>query len=99
MARTAAVWLVLLLSIGCKKSGGSSSIGPSGGIVSLGDGTSVAIPEGALTRSVDISISQSLGKAQAPAGALTSVYKFGPEGTTFLKPVTINLTVPAGTAS
>src|SRR5258706_5860068 len=98
MRRTLAAVLVLL-ALGCKKSGASSSIGASGGIVSLSDGTSVAIPEGAVTKNVDISISQSLTKAQAPAGALSAVYQFSPEGTTFLKPVTITMSVPAGTAS
>src|SRR5438477_1525584 len=91
--------LVVVLSVGCKKSGGSATVGPSGAIVSLGDGASVAIPEGALAKNVDISISLSKPLAQASAGALSGVYKFNPEGTTFLKPVTITMPVPAGTST
>ncbi len=88
------------LVIGC--SGGGSSEPPAGtikaatgGTVSLSGGPSVQIPAGALAVDTVVTVQQST--IQAPNGAVTPVYEFGPSGTTFSKPVTVTIPVPAGT--
>jgi hypothetical protein len=77
--------------------GVSAVIGPGGGILALPGGAALEIPAGALAKDTTISIARS--SAQAPGGALSSVYDFGPEGTTFSKPVTVTFTVPDGSAA
>jgi hypothetical protein len=74
---------------------GSGTIGASGGTVSLPSGPSVVVPSGALPGNTPITVAAST--AAAPAGAVSSLYQFGPEGTTFSTPVTVSFPVPAGT--
>jgi hypothetical protein len=66
-----------------------------GGTVTLQGGPTVEIPAGALAADTVITVQQS--SATAPDGAVTAVYEFGPPGTTFSKPVTVTIPVPAGT--
>src|SRR2546421_7855492 len=75
----------------------SAVIGPGGGMLAVSGGAALEIPAGALAKDTTITISQS--SAQAPGGALSPVYDFGPDGTTFSKPVTVTFTVPTGTAA
>lgn len=74
---------------------GSGTVGPTGGTVSLSGGASVIVPSGALSSSTTITVAAA--SATAPSGAISSVYAFGPSGTTFAAPVTVTFPVPAGT--
>ena len=72
----------------------------SGGTVALPNGTSIDVPPGALPPGVDtISVTSSPDAAPTEYTALSPVYVFGPDGTVFLKPLTITMpvTLPAGT--
>jgi glucosylceramidase len=97
---------VLALFVAC--SGGNSSgpqptpteatsreIGPSGGLIVLPDGSSVSIPEGALTHDVRISIATDPNAPSAAAlgTPVGQTYLLGPEGQQFLKPVTVTLAI------
>jgi hypothetical protein len=72
----------------------SYSIGPSGGVVLLPDGTSVSVPKGALTHDVTLTI-EANPSAPPVAGATSTglTYLFGPEGQRFQAPVTVTLAV------
>ena len=70
-----------------------------GGTVAAPDGTSLAIPAGALDADADITLSV----GAASNGAKSSVYTFGPDGLKFTKPATLSiktagLTPPSGQA-
>lgn len=70
-----------------------------GGTVTASDGTSLAIPAGALAADADITLSV----GAAGNGAKSSVYTFGPDGLKFTKPATLavktaGLTPPSGQA-
>lgn len=92
---------VLALVAACSSSGsdghvdGTGTIGAAGGTVSLTGGPSVQIPPGAL--SVNTAVALSTSTVQPPTGAITHVYQFGPEATTFGLPVLVSFPVPAGT--
>ena len=93
--------LSLALSLpfaGCggKSSGkdGSATIGAKGGTVTLSGGPTLTIPPGAL--SADTTITITALSDQPTSGALSPVYQFGPEGTTFAAPVTV--TFPLSTS-
>ncbi len=63
-----------------------------GGTVSTSDGTSVVIPADALSTSTAISVgSESNTVSVAGVTLVGTVYRFGPEGTQFAKPVTVTL--------
>jgi hypothetical protein len=62
---------------------GSCLIGPNGGTVSLPGGPTLEVSPDALANETTITIQEET--TPAPSGALTKVYRFGPEGTTFLK--------------
>jgi hypothetical protein len=68
-----------------------------GGTVSLPNGPSVQVPANALAADTLITIRQST--AQPPSGALSAIYSFGPDGTTFTTPVTVTFPVPPGTVA
>lgn len=72
-------------------------IGSAGGKIAMAGGAALDIPAGALGNDTAITIAQS--SATSPAGALSPVYEFGPDGTTFSKPVTVTLPVAAGTSA
>ena len=74
---------------------GSCPVGTGGGTVSLPGGPTVVVPSGALPGSTAITVATST--TTAPAGAVSSLYQFGPAGTTFTAPVTVSFPVPAGT--
>jgi hypothetical protein len=76
---------------------GSGTVGTSGGTVSLPSGPTVVVPSGALP--ADRTITVAVSTTAAPAGALGSLYQFGPAGTTFTTPVTVNFPVPTGTTA
>jgi hypothetical protein len=70
----------------------SSKVPPSGGVVKLDDGTSVSIPDGALTQPTTIQV----GGEPNPVTLndvvqVGPVYRFGPEGTQFAQPVTVTI--------
>jgi hypothetical protein len=63
-----------------------------GGTVSTSNGTSVTIPAGALSVSTPITVGTESNAVSVPGAALVgTVYRFGPEGTQFAKPVTVTL--------
>lgn len=73
-----------------------------GGQVALSDGTRLDIPAGALPPGVDtITVTSSTAPAPTEYRTVAPIYVFGPDGTVFLKPVTISfpVTVPAGTST
>jgi hypothetical protein len=76
----------------------SQSIGSAGGTVTSSDGkASVAIPAGALSADVMITIT-ALGIVMAPDVAkVGGAYQLGPAGTTFAKPVTVTMPYDATT--
>jgi hypothetical protein len=76
---------------------GSGTVGAAGGTVSLPSGPSVVVPSGALPADKTITVVTSA--STAPAGAVSSLYQFGPAGTTFTVPVTVSFPVSAGTNS
>ena len=70
-----------------------------GGTIALPNGTTIDVPPGALPPGVDmISVTSSPAAAPTEYAALSPVYVFGPDGTVFLKPLTITMpvTLPAG---
>src|SRR5438552_14606370 len=101
--------LILGVLAGCTVSGskgdpvGTSAmmvIGNTGGTVSTPAGASIVIPAGALSKDTMISITATSTIPPANFGTAVGVnYLFGPSGTLFLKPVTMNLPfgdLPAG---
>jgi hypothetical protein len=72
-------------------------VGTAGGTVSLPSGPAVVVPAGSLPANTTLTVAASTGAA--PAGAIGSVYEFGPSGTTFATPVTVRFPVPAGTVA
>lgn len=88
----------LAAACGSKTSATSTSVtvDATGGTVSLPSGPTLTIPAGALSSGTQITIEQASG---APAGALSSLYKFGPDGTTFAQPVTVAFPVPANSST
>jgi hypothetical protein len=82
----------------------SQVVGATGGSVALSDGTTVAIPAGALSADTTITIATA-SSAPSPSGAteVGTPYTFGPDGLKFLKPITVTLAydpskLPAGTS-
>ncbi len=69
------------------------TVDATGGIVAAPGGPTLRIPALALVDSTNITIEQSLTAAPASVSAL---FKFGPEGLTFARPVTVSFPVPAG---
>jgi hypothetical protein len=74
---------------------GTATIGPAGGTVRLSSGPSLEIPKGALAANTTITITAA--DVTAPNGAISKVFQFGPEGTSFALPVTVSFPLPAGT--
>ena len=66
------------------------TVGAAGGTVGLSDGTSIAIPAGALSSDTVITISQTESRG-APPNAVGSVYSFGPDGLTFAVPAEVTI--------
>ncbi len=67
----------------------SASIGPAGGEAqSVDQKLKLKIPAGALDKTTTITIALA---APAPSGNLGPAYDIGPDGTKFLKPVTIEI--------
>jgi hypothetical protein len=101
-------WLVVgCCLVGCSSGGSKATqtIGDSGGMVAISDGTTIAVPGGALTAPTPISIAPATGSA-TPSGtqAVGMTYLFGPEGTQFAQPVAVTLAfspdqLPAGAAA
>jgi len=97
----------LPLMVACGGGGGGGSqdtqdsvtktVGAAGGTVSLPGGPSLAIPPGALGADTAITIQRSA--TAPPTGAVTALFQFGPEGTTFSSPASVGFTVPAGTSA
>ncbi len=77
--------------------GGSGTVGVAGGSVTMAGGPTIVIPAGALSADTTITVASST--IAAPGGAVTSVFQFGPDGTTFATPATVRFTVPAGTSA
>ena len=80
-------------SVGCGSGSGPSPtssqiIGPSGGTLTLADGTRIDVPAGALAQ--DTTITAAPVASDLPA-AVGPEYQFGPEGQQFAVPVTVTL--------
>lgn len=60
-------------------------------------GLKLVIPAGALTTDATLTVTQATGTA--PSGAISAVFRFGPDGTTFQVPVTVTLPVATGTTA
>jgi hypothetical protein len=97
--------LASLVFIGCGSSEGggnsgtgthSTTIGPDGGTFDDGNGLKVSVPAGALTSDVQISAARTNTAGPPANGALSNLYQFGPDGTTFRQPVTVTMPLPAG---
>jgi CHAP domain len=72
----------------------SRSIGASGGIILLPDGSSVSVPKGALTHDVTITIETNRSAPKVMGATSTGLtYLFGPEGQTFEVPVKVTLAI------
>ncbi len=78
-------------------------IGTEGGMVALASGASIAVPAGALASPVELTIAATTAPSSDVAGGavLGGAIVLGPEGQTFLKPVTVQVPfdatlVPAG---
>jgi hypothetical protein len=71
-------------------------IGPDGGTVALPGGGAVTIPAGALLATTGITVAEVAAKI---SGAISTAYRFGPEGTVFAVPVEVSFPVPAGTTA
>ena len=96
-------WLCLFALAGCTFGGDvargdavTAVIGTAGGKVAMAGGAALDIPAGALANDTAITIAQS--SAASPAGALSPVYEFGPDGTAFSIPATVTLPVAQGTS-
>jgi hypothetical protein len=72
----------------------SATIGSGGGTISIANGPLMRIPPGALPTPTQVSIVRS--GATQPGSALSPVYAFKPEATTFAQPAVISFPVPAG---
>jgi hypothetical protein len=72
-------------------------IGPDGGTLDDGNGLRITVPAGALTGNVQISAARTNNPGPSGNGALSNLYQFGPDGTTFSQPVTVTLPLPAST--
>lgn len=68
-------------------------VGPAGGMVALPSGARIEVPAGALAANVELSIRSVVAPADAALGgaALWRAFVLGPEGQTFLKPVTVRV--------
>jgi|HubBroStandDraft_6_1064221.scaffolds.fasta_scaffold83343_3 hypothetical protein len=91
--------LVAVLCAGCHASPKSASqvssmIGPAGGTVTAGDGSSVEIPAGALSSMTTITM-EVVAPSLLPGGGVSggAAFTVGPAGQTFLAPITITLTL------
>src|SRR5258706_1937219 len=90
--------VALLLTLSCSSNPGSTNrIGASGGTVTVPNGPTLTIPAGALSGDTTITVETVPGAT--PSGAVSAVYKFGPDGTTFAQPVTVTFPVISGTTS
>jgi hypothetical protein len=72
----------------------SSSVGPSGGTVTLGSGAStvtVTIPAGALSSTESITVTQTNQPCPTGYHCYSPVFSFEPAGTAFQKPVSVSL--------
>jgi len=67
-----------------------------GGTVELPDGPKLAIPAGALPAGSEVTLSIETTPTKGPQGTASMVYKFGPEGTKFEKPVPISIPFDVG---
>ena len=68
----------------------SNSIGPNGGTVTSSNGKAkIVLPAGALSQDAGITVAV---VSNQPSGNIGTAYEFGPDGTTFNKPVTISIT-------
>ncbi len=75
----------------------SGSVDAAGGTVKLPNGPTIQVPAGAVAGPTTLTVSQMA--TQAPSGALSPIFKFGPDGATFASPVTVTFSVPAGTTA
>src|SRR5882672_10545722 len=97
MARTASLF-ILLCALAC--GGGqkgpppfSAIVGSAGGTFTMPGGPTVIIPANAIGAQTTFTIEETT-KAR-PAGALSPIYRFGPDGTVFGKPVFVTFPLPA----
>src|SRR6185436_20792935 len=85
-----------LFAVGCSDDGqrsgsptsASAQIGPAGGKVSAG-GASITIPSGALAAEEAITVTLTNDEPPVGVQSLSPIYRFGPAGLRFQKPVTV----------
>ncbi len=95
--------LAVVALVGCgggtKKTGGvatTATIGPLGGVVQMPGGPTLAIVPNALTADTTITVQ---ARTTGLAGALSTVYDFGPAGLSFTRPATLSIPVDASVTS
>jgi hypothetical protein len=78
----------------------SGTVGANGGTVGSdsSSGPTVSLPAGSVASSTNIAVAPST-TTTPPAGAVTPVYDFSPDGIVFAHPVTVTLPIPAGSSS
>lgn len=77
----------------------TQTVGPAGGTVSTADGASLEIPPDAVDSDVDVTITETQDPAPSGSGAVSTLYRFEPEGLVFAHPVTLTLPLPSGVTS
>ena len=85
--------LVLVLVAGCGLSGSpptTATVGALGGVVQVPNGPTLAIVPNALAADTVITVT---ARSTRQAGALSTVYDFGPPGLTFARPATLSIPV------
>ena len=78
--------------------GTTLKVGPSGGTIGA-QGVVLTIPAGALPSDTTISITEDADPVPSGYTALSSLYSFGPDGTVFLKPVTVSFPLTSARSS
>src|SRR5437764_762274 len=100
MARTFSFWIVIFMFAcggGNKAASFSAIVGSAGGTFTMPNGPTVTVPAGAIGAQTTFTVEETT--QTRPSGALSAIYKFGPEGTVFGKPVGITFPLPAGTTA
>jgi hypothetical protein len=72
-----------------------TEVNADGGIVSAGNGLSLAVPAGAIAGGTEITVLETT-TPPPDMGVISPVYAFGPDGTVFAHPVTVSFPLPSG---
>lgn len=66
-------------------------IGSAGGSVGIADEVKLEVPAGALSQATTLTVSKGVDSAPAQHRPLSPLFDFGPDGTTFVQPVSVSL--------